>query len=434
MKKRVAFRSFVILLAAVMLLSSTSAYNILVYANQDSVANSLSAIGSLSEDAVTEPNIAVQGGNLELNADEGSADPSTVVWLGEGSLEDPYQISSAAHLMQVNKMVNATEVNAETGIHIVTDKHFILTADIDLTPLFANGGVPYISSAGSAYLVSADPSDPSSSMKYINLDGSYEVDGVTYKHKIYVDESVTVDVKNYENFALFGYLSNKSVISNVIFENIDVNVTALQPQRISVIAYRNDGTITDCEIINSSVTLPSKSETDGAGTSDAYYGIAGAVADNRAAVRNVNVKNFTLSLSSTSSNDYIGGLVGQNRGTVETSSVSGLKITVSGINHYVGGLVGYNTETVTGCAVDMAGDNNTTNNMYGGGYVGGLVGYNESGAVISNSSVTGSVTSAQTATTGRYNMYGTAENANSSVAYFGGITGAGIRLEVYHRH
>ncbi|MBR4049036.1 MAG: hypothetical protein IKK09_00920 [Clostridia bacterium] len=423
MKKRVAFRSFVILLAAVMLLSSTSAYNILVYANQDSVANSLSAIGSLSEDAVTEPNIAVQGGNLELNADEGSADPSTVVWLGEGSLEDPYQISSAAHLMQVNKMVNATEVNAETGIHIVTDKHFILTADIDLTPLFANGGVPYISSAGSAYLVSADPSDPSSSMKYINLDGSYEVDGVTYKHKIYVDESVTVDVKNYENFALFGYLSNKSVISNVIFENIDVNVTALQPQRISVIAYRNDGTITDCEIINSSVTLPSKSETDGAGTSDAYYGIAGAVADNRAAVRNVNVKNFTLSLSSTSSNDYIGGLVGQNRGTVETSSVSGLKITVSGINHYVGGLVGYNTETVTGCAVDMAGDNNTTNNMYGGGYVGGLVGYNESGAVISNSSVTGSVTSAQTATTGRYNMYGTAENANSSVAYFGGITG-----------
>lgn len=423
MKKRVAFRSFVILLAAVMLLSSTSAYNILVYANQDSVANSLSAIGSLSEEAVTEPNIAVQGGNLELNADESTTEPSTITWLGDGSEQDPYQISSAAHLMQVNKMVNAIEVSAETGIHTVTEKHFILTADIDLTPLFANGGAPYIASAGSAYLVSADPSDPSSTMKYIKLDGAYEVDDVTYRHKIYVDESVTVDVKNYENFALFGYLSNNSVISNVIFENIDVNVTALQPQRISVIAYRNDGTITDCEIINSSVTLPSKSETDGAGTGDAYYGIAGAVADNRAAVRNVRVKNFTLSLSSTSSNDYIAGLVGQNRGTVEKSSVSGLKITVGGINHYVGGLVGYNVSTVTDCSVNMAGDNNVTNNIYGGGYVGGLVGYNESAAEIKNSSVTGSVTSAQFASSNRYNMYGTAENSNSSVAYFGGITG-----------
>ncbi len=423
MKKRVAFRSFVILLAAVMLLSSTSAYNILVYANQDSVANSLSAIGSLSEDTVTEPNIAVQGGNLELNAEEGTTEPSTITWLGNGSEQNPYQISSAAHLMQVNKMVNATEVSAETGIHTVTEKHFILTADIDLTPLFANGGAPYIASAGSAYLVSADPSDPSSTMKYIKLDGAYEVDGVTYRHKIYVDESVTVDVKNYENFALFGYLSNNSVISNVIFENIDVNVTALQPQRISVIAYRNDGTITDCEIINSSVTLPSKSETDGAGTGDAYYGIAGAVADNRASVRNVKVKNFTLSLSSTSSNDYIAGLVGQNRGTVEKSSVFGLKITVGGINHYVGGLVGYNVSTVTDCSVNMAGDNNVTNNIYGGGYVGGLVGYNESAAEIKNSSVTGSVTSAQFASSNRYNMYGTAENSNSSVAYFGGITG-----------
>ena len=98
MKKRVAFRSFVILLAAVMLLSSTSAYNILVYANQDSVANSLSAIGSLSEDAVTEPVISVQGGSLELsaNAEEESTTPGTVVWIGEGSRENPYQISSAA--------------------------------------------------------------------------------------------------------------------------------------------------------------------------------------------------------------------------------------------------------------------------------------------------------------------------------------------------
>ncbi len=424
MKKRVAFRSFVILLAAVMLLSSTSAYNILVYANQDSVANSLSAIGSLSEDAVTEPNIAVQGGSLELNADEISTETTTVEWIGEGSEQDPYQISSAAHLMQVNKMVNATSVSADTGIHNQFNKHFKLVADIDITSLFASEKSPYIQTATNAFLVSADPEDSSSQMKYINLDGSYtDENGVPQKHKIYTDGSVEVAVKNYENFALFGYLGANSVISNVVFENINVNVTANKPQRISIISYCNDGRISDCEIINSSVTLPATSQTDGAGTNDAYYGIAGAVADNRAAVSNVRVENFTLSLSSTSSNDYIGGLVGQNRGTVAESSLSGLKMTVGGINHYVGGLVGYNAATVTGCAVDMAGDNNTTNNMYGGGYVGGLVGYNESDAVITNSSVTGSVTSAQSATSSRYNMYGTAENANSSVAYFGGIAG-----------
>ena len=132
MKKRVAFRSFVILLAAVMLLSSTSAYNILVYANQDSVANSLSAIGSSSEDAVTEPNIAVQGGSLELNAEEESTEPSTVVWLGDGSEQNPYQISSLEHFMLVNRMVHETSLDGDSIINNPVNKHFVLTEDINL--------------------------------------------------------------------------------------------------------------------------------------------------------------------------------------------------------------------------------------------------------------------------------------------------------------
>lgn len=411
-----------------MLLSSTSAYNILVYANQDSVADSLSAIESSSDAAVAEPNIAVQGGTLELNADENSTDTgSTVTWIGDGSEQNPYQISSVEHLMQVDKMVNATTVGSETGIHNAINKYFILTADIDVSSLFASGSAPYPNDAGSAYLVSADATDADSDQKYINLDGSYEVDGVTYKHKIYISDSTAIEVKNYENFALFGYLGKNSVISNVVFENINVKVSSQSAQRISIISYFNEGIIKNCEIVDSSIEI-SGSSVDGATSSlvtNAYFGIAGAVADNRAAVNGVKVSNLTISLSS-SSNDYIGGIVGQNRGTVEDSSVSGIKIDVTNTNHYVGGLVGYNANVVESCSVDMAGSDGMTENITHGGYVGGLVGYNDTSASISNSSVTGTYTSVQSTSSSAYNMCGKADDQNSTgsskIAYFGGIT------------
>ncbi len=424
MKRRVAFRSFVILLAAVMLLSSTSAYNILVYANQDSVANSLSAIESSSDAAATEPNIAVQGGELVLNAetDDSTATEQDVSWVGDGSEQNPYQISSAAHLLDVNNLVN--------GIKSVVDptqKHFVLTADIDLAEWFAlhNDDInspPYVNVAASAFLVSTNASDVN---KYIILDGSYKDENdVERKHKIYISDTTTVDVKNYQDFALFGYLSRKSVISNIIFENINVNVTSLDAQRISIISYQNDGVIKDCELVDCSVSLKSeKQSVNGAGSATAYYGVAGVVADNRNNISGVKLSNFTLTLGANDTNDYIGGVVGQNRGEITDTSVSGIKMTVSADNHYVGALAGYNAATVKNSSVEMAGSKNFSNNIQGGGYVGGLVGYNDAAASICNSSVTGTFTSAQSTAASAYNMYGKAETNNSTAAYFGGITG-----------
>lgn len=406
MKKRVAFRSFVILLAAVMLLSSTSAYNILVYANQDSVANSLSAIGSLSEDAVTEPNIAVQGGSLELNSDEGSMMPSTVTWIGDGSEQNPYQISSVAHFMEVNAMVNGTKAVIDA-----TQKHFILTADIDLAEWFAlhNDDInnpPYVNKATNAYLVSTVAGDAN---KYIKIDGAYVENGRTYKHKIYISDSTQVAVKNYENFALFGYLSAASVISNIIFENINVTVSTSSAQRIAIIAYCNEGKIIDCELNNCSINVSYKSSdssVDGAGDINSYFGVAGAVADNRYTVSAVKANNFTISFSPVDAvtNDYVATLVAQNRGTVEKSIVSGIKFELGDKNHYIGGMVAYNVSNVEGCRVDMAGDNNVKN-ISGGGFVGGLVGYNESSANITNCSVTGTFDSSRTPDYSDYNMY-----------------------------
>ncbi len=445
MKKRVAFRSFVILLAAVMLLSSTSAYNILVYANQDSVANSLSAIESSSEAAVTEPNIAVQGGSLELNADSTTTENTDFTWKGTGTAEDPYQIESVEHFMSVNRLVNGME-----NTHYIDQKHFVLTADIDLSEWFADpqnkisnitGGT-----AGNAYLITTSATNPN---HYINLSGAHTVtdesgNKVTNYHTIsFEGASDKFNIETYDNFAIFGYLNSKSVISDVIFENININVTSDVAQGISVISYRNDGEIRNCEINKSSINLELNTSDSvyGAGSSEAYYGFAAAVADNRGSVRGVKVNNFTVTTASTATNDYIGGLVAQNRGTVENSSVSGIKFAFGGnsVNHYVGGLVAYNIAVIKSSTVDMAGNDNITENIRGGGYVGGLVGLNDAGnnaiGTIEDCSVTGSFNSSQVTSYSSYNIFGEAV-ANNNVdignntvenrACFGGIAGLNL--------
>ncbi len=432
MKKRVAFRSFVILLATALLLSSTGAYNILVYANQDSVANSISAIESASDssaDTSAEPNISVQGGDLNLESDsENEPELQDADELqGEGSQTNPYIIETAAQLLAVNTIVNAT-VTGEF-CHVNTDKYFKLANDIDIGVLFAAGAEsPFVNAAGNAYLISADYRNAASNMVYINIDGSYTTeDGKEAKHKIYFsDPNAEINLSNHESFAIFGYLGTNSVVSNIIFENINVSVTSLQPKRVSVISYMNEGRIENCEINNCSVSL-SSSSTDGASVSQEgytfYNGIAAAVADNRAAMVNVKVNNFTATLPDAANNDYVGALVGQNRGLVDYCSVSGVSISVSSKNHYIGALAGYNGTDgdIQNSSVDLAGADKITRNIRGGGYVGGLTGLND--GYIYQSTVKGSVNSAHTPSASSYNMMCSPESASENVAYYGGITG-----------
>lgn len=436
MKRRVAFRSFAILLAAVLLMSSTSAYNILVYANQDSVANSLSAIESASTLSETEPNISTQGGELNLNSETEPSVTNVLLYGAEGtepitygSQQNPYLIHNAQELLAVNKYVNATTSGDICAIN--TNKYFALANDIDLGELET---LDFVNQAGNAYIVSADPTQSASNIIYINLDGR--------SHKIFYSESNSeIAVPRYENFALFGYLSESSVISNVVFENINVNVTYGEPKSISVISYRNDGVIENCQVNNCSVTLGA-SGTDGAYNTNSfneavnfYYGVAAAAADNRHTVTGVSVSNFTVNIPGNAANDYVAGVVAQNRGSVISTSISGVKLNIHNGTHYVGGLAGYNAlnASVSSSAVSFgstASDAFDRGNINGGGYVGGLVGYND--GQISNSSVTGTFTSAQTTSTSQNNIYNKATDANAHVrinstyenrAYFGGITG-----------
>ncbi len=438
MKRRVAFRSVAILLATVLLLSSTSAYNILVYANQDSIANSLSAIEAASGVSETEPSISTQGGELSLNADETQTTESVVLEGAKGtpsttwgSQQNPYLISDALEFYAVNKLVHATETASGDN----TQKHFKLVGDVDLSDLidFDTGTIKYYKAdgdgerAGNAYLVSADSTQSDSQIVKFNFDG----DG----HKIYINKekfSGKLNIPNYANFAIFGYVGADSVISNVVFENINVDVSYGAPRSVSIISYRNDGKIENCQVNDCSITLGASS-TGGAydansfnETTGFYFGVAAAVADNRRTVDNVNVSNFTVNIPANAANDYLGGVVAQNRGSVLSSSISGLKFNIHNGTHYVGGLAGYNAADAAVSASAVYFGSRTTDtfnrgNINGGGYVGGLVGYNDGS--ISNSSVTGTIINTRTASSTVNNILGTTSSDNDTVAYFGGVTG-----------
>ncbi len=170
MRKRLWYRTLTILLAATMLLSSTSAYNLLVYANQEIDSSALSATVT---DENYEPNITVQGGELQLETNAEDM-PETFSWgtdangvSADGSQQNPYQISSLEHLLRVNEIVNDS-----TGLNVANakNKYFILTADIDISSLKVDD---FIENTGNAYFISTDHKNPDSLQVYINIDGSY---------------------------------------------------------------------------------------------------------------------------------------------------------------------------------------------------------------------------------------------------------------------
>ncbi len=430
MRKRLWFRTLTILLAATTLLSSTSAYTLLVYANQEMVSSTLSAIES---DENYAPNITIQGGDLEVDT-QAEDDPVTeqISWgtdangnPADGSQQNPYQISSVEHLLKVNEIVNDS---TGTNVSNPNNKYFILTADIDISSLKVED---FIEETGSAYFVTTDHKNPTSLQVYINIDGSY-VDsyGQPQRHKITGGASGwNIEIPGHQNFSLFGYLSENSVVSNIIFENINVNVTTASPRQVALIANKSDGVIENCSINSCSVTTSlSSNHTNPYYLMDGinfYNGVAGAVADNAGTVRNVNVNDIVITVKG--EDDYIGAVVAQNRGLITDSSVSGIQVNATVNNYYIGGIAGYNEPDSTSlgiqnCSVNMAGTKGTTKNFTRGAYVGGLVGSND--GYLYNSSVTGTFKSADATSVVAYNMLGSVSYSSAeSGTYYGGAAG-----------
>jgi hypothetical protein len=131
------------------------------------------------------------------------------------------------------------------------------------------------------------------------------------------------------------------------------------------------------------------------------------------------VKNLTLVDCDIIGNEYVGGLVGWNEGTITNSGTEGVVI---GDNR-VGGVVGYNE---TGMVINC----HATGNISGNGYVGGVAGQNE--GTITNSSTEGDVDGNQRVGGVVGHNNGTVENCHASgdisgrgtLSYVGGVVGS----------
>ena len=431
MRKRLLFRTFTIVLAAMTLLSSTSAYNLLVYANQEIVSDTLSATET---DETNEPNITIQGGELQIdtNADDTPSASDEYFWgyyidangdkkSNNGSSDHPYEISSLEHFLQVNSFVNDT-----TGKYVdnVRDKYFVLTADIDISSLAVKD---FVTNTGFAYFVTTDHKNANSEDVYINIDGAYtDANGNTQRHKITGGaQGWNIEIAGHENFSIFGYLGQNSVVSNIIFEGINVNVTAKNYRQVSIIANKNDGLIENCSIVNCSISSSLEKDHENASYFvdgvEFYNGVAGAVADNSGTIRALEVNNIDITLNG--AGDYIGAVVAQNRGLIDSASVHGIKISATSSNYYIGGIAGYNVPDHTSlgiqnCSVDMSGK---AKNFTNGAYVGGLVGYND--GYLYNSSVTGDFSSSQKTTSVSYDILGYVDGYSGDISYYGGAAG-----------
>ncbi|MDD3766660.1 MAG: GLUG motif-containing protein [Eubacteriales bacterium] len=213
--------------------------------------------------------------------------------------------------------------------------------------------------------------------------------------------NLTINRAGSDHQGLFGYVSDITAkVQNLGIENINV---AGYEYVGGLVGYNNSGIITN---------------SHAAGNIAGYYGVGGLIGFNSAGTVN---NSYTIAaVSGSGYQDFdgsiIGGLVGQNEGTITNSYVIGNM--TSGVM-WTGGLVGWNSgsgaiisNSYVTCQVSgaydrtggLAGQNDgTISNSYATGnissvnqygswpYTGGLVGWNEHGTV-TNSYATGNVT------------------------------------------
>jgi len=192
---------------------------------------------------------------------------------GQGTDQEPYRIATADQLILLSRA------------SALWDKHFILSADIDLDPNLQGKQV--------------------FSQAVIQIfSGVFDGNGHTISHLMISGDSY---------LGMFGQLAPGATVSNLGLEVIDVNGTGDDVG--GLVGYNDDGNITNSYSI---------------GTISGDSHVGGLVG--------VNGGSITTSYSSSSVTGYyfVGGLVGINHGSIATSYSSGA---VSG-EDYTGGLVG----------------------------------------------------------------------------------------------
>ncbi len=263
---------------------------------------------------------------------------------GTGDPNDPYQIATAEDLMLLGETPEDY------------DKHFIMTADIDLDPNLPGRKV------FDRAVIAPDADDATWQFEGTSFTGIFDGNGHTISH---------LAIEGVSHLGLFGKLDYEASISNLGMEVVDINGVG---EYVGGLVGRNGGYGGSLrEGIKSTV---SNSYSTGRVTGvDNVGGLVGSIGTG-ASVSN------SYSICSIRGIHNVGGLAGeQSEGRITASCSTGI---VEG-KIDVGGLVGYRN----------AGE---LNNSYSSGAVtgeenvGGLVGRAYNGANISDSYSTGSVT------------------------------------------
>jgi len=265
---------------------------------------------------------------------------------GTGEPNDPYQIATAADLIALGET---------PGDY---DKHFLLTADIDLDP-----NLPGRKVFDKAVIApDTDPNDHWSMFQGTPFTGLFDGNGHRISH-------LTIVGKGY--VGLFGQLGHGDASGGEV-ENlgvVDVNITG-SGDCVGGLVGENRGVVSQCYSTGAvcgiepdvgglmGVNLGDVSQCYSTGTVDGKDRVGGLVGENWQSVTRC-YSTCTVS----GAKDSVGGLAGWNGGIVtqcySTSGVSG--------NSYVGGLVGENLDGVSQCY--------STGTVDGNDCVGGLVGY-----------------------------------------------------------
>jgi hypothetical protein len=270
---------------------------------------------------------------------------------GTGEPNDPYQVATAEDLMLLGDSPEDY------------DKHFILTADIDLDPNLPGRRV------FDRAVITPDTNDVESDFQGIPFTGVFNGSGHTISH-------LTITGVSY--LGLFGQLGSGAMISNLCLEAVAVNGTG---HDVGGLVGSNWGNVTHCYSSGSvsgggwsvgglagyndgSITRSYNTGTVNGGNET----VGGLVGENNGSIA------ACCSTATVSGTNCVGGLVGQNNWRSSISITASYSTGTVGGARSVGGLVGYNSGRIT--------TSYSTGKVSGNETVGGLAGYNQYGSGI----------------------------------------------------
>lgn len=349
MKKRKLERVVVMLLSIAMLLSSTGILSSLAANAGESSTAPTSAISETStsteasQESTKAPvtDVTEEGGSLVVSEN------------GDGSVENPYKISNAEDF-----------INMQEKIHITTssNKNFVLTSDIDLSKVTEE---TLKKREGSLVSVNKAMSKESSNV-YFNLDGK----GHTIK-------GFNVTVKSLGNVSIFGFVNEKSVISNIKIDKPQVVSKSDTMVLAAVLVGTNKGTIKNIEITYPVLTVAKA----------IYTGVVAAVNDGT--ISNVTVKSAQTNESAANAEIHtisaigtVGAITASNNGTISNASAINIGMYIpenDKVNTVYGGIAGYGKGNIS--------DSVSTGNVCGGkaaDIAGGVVGKAGAGLKLTN--------------------------------------------------